>query len=66
MVDNQRCEGKRRQFRKGTYGVFKCNRKATGTIETQVGFTEHHHACGDDECHRSITAGYPAKFTPFK
>lgn len=61
-----RCEGKRRQFRGNTYGTFKCGRKATGTIETRVGFTEHHHACDDEQCYRSIAAGYPASFTPFE
>lgn len=61
-----RCDGKRRQFRGRSYGIFKCTRKATGTVETHVGFTEHHHVCDDHECYTSITHGYPANFTPFK
>jgi len=63
---SNRCQGKRRQFRRGTFGVFKCGRKATGTVETQVGFTKHHHVCDDAECFASIAGGYPAKFTPNK
>ena len=61
-----RCTGKRRQFRGNCYGVFKCGRKATGTVETRVGFSERHHVCDDEECFRSITKGYPTTFTPFK
>lgn len=61
-----KCQGKRRQFRGRSYGTFKCGRKATGTVETHVGFTKHFHVCDDDECYRSIAGGYPATFTPFK
>jgi hypothetical protein len=66
METKHRCEGKRRQFRRGTYGVFKCMRKAMGTVETQVGMTEHHYVCDDEACFASIVCGYPATFTPFK
>lgn len=62
----QRCEGKRRQFRKGAYGVFKCMRKATGTVTTSVGFSRTHHVCDDEECFSSVAGGYPANYTPFK
>lgn len=59
-----RCEGKRRQFKRNAFGVFKCGRKATGVVETRVGFTERHYCCDGDECFSSIAAGYPATFTP--
>lgn len=61
-----RCTGKRRQFRRGAYGIFRCMKRATGTMETHVGFTEHHHVCDDESCQHSVSAGYPASFTPFK
>lgn len=62
----QRCEGKRRQFRRGSYGVFKCMRKATGTVTTNVGFSKTHPCCGDDQCYSSIAGGYPANWTPYE
>jgi hypothetical protein len=65
MATKQKCEGKRRGFRRGAYGMFKCMRAAKGTVETQVGFTKHHGCCGDDQCYGSIAAGYPAKYTEF-
>ena len=55
-----RCEGKRRMWRGRTLGTFKCGRKAKYVFETRVGLTRNHYTCGDDECVRSITAGYPA------
>jgi hypothetical protein len=61
----KRCEGKRRQFRGGTFGVFKCGRKATGTVTTQVGFSETHHVCSDEACQAYISSGYPAEYKPF-
>lgn len=61
-----RCEGRRRGFRRGTFGVFKCGKKATGVVTTNVGFSETHYCCGGDECYRSIAGGYPSPFTPFK
>ena len=66
MATNQRCEGKRRQFRRGSFGVFKCMRKATARVETQVGFTEQHFCCDSWDCYRAITGGYPASSTPLK
>jgi len=60
-----RCSGRREQFRNGKQDLFKCSRKATGIVETQVGFSEHHYICDDDECYRSIAQGYPACFKPF-
>jgi hypothetical protein len=61
----QRCEGKRRGFQRGAFGVFKCMRNAKGSVETRVGFTERHPCCGDDQCISSISAGYPAEWKPF-
>jgi hypothetical protein len=55
-----RCEGKRRQWRRGTLGTFKCGRVARYAFETRVGLTRRHRTCGDAECVRSITNGYPA------
>ncbi len=53
MVEKKRtprCEGKRRQFRGSSYGIFRCTRKATGYVTTNVGFSETHYCCdGDDE-----------------
>ncbi len=66
VAKKPKCEGKRRQFRGPTYGTYKCGRLATGTVETHLGFTEHHSVCDDEECFRSITQGYPANFTPFR
>ena len=60
-----RCEGRRRGFKRGTWGVHPCGRLAKGTITTNVGFSERHYACGDDECHRSISGGYPSPYKPF-
>lgn len=65
-MKQQRCEGKRRQFRKNSYGTFKCGRKATTRVETHVGFTEQHYCCDSDECYRYIASGYPASVTPLK
>lgn len=65
IMTKQRCEGKRRQFRRGSYGVFKCMRKATGTVTTNVGFSKTHHVCDDDECFSSIACGYPAQHKPY-
>lgn len=66
MSKATKCEGKRRQFRRGTYGIFRCMRNATGTVETHVGVTEHHYVCDDAQCFSSIAGGYPATFTPFE
>ena len=65
-MNKHRCEGKRRQFRRNSYGVFKCMRNATGTVTTNVGFSETHYVCDDDQCFSSIACGYPAQFTPLK
>lgn len=46
-------------WRRHTLGVFKCGRKARYTFQTYVGLTRSHAVCGDDECVRSITTGYP-------
>lgn len=61
-----RCEGKRRQFRGNGYGVFKCMRKATAVVTTNVGFSERHFCCDSDECFGAITGGYPSQVTPIK
>lgn len=60
----EKCEGKRRMFRRNSYGTFKCGRKATVRVETHVGFTEHHRCCDSDECLAYISSGYPATVTP--
>lgn len=65
MASKQRCEGKRRQVRGATFGVFKCGRKAKGVVVTKMGFSESHPCCGDDECFRSIAQGYPADWKEF-
>ena len=65
MATKQKCEGKRRGYHRGSFGEFKCQRQAKGTVETRVGFTKHHGCCGDDQCYGSIAAGYPAKYTEF-
>lgn len=62
----ERCEGTRRQFRRGAYGTFKCRRKATVVVETHVGFTERKRCCDDAECFSSIACGYPATAEPLK
>lgn len=64
-MDKQRCQGKRRQSRRGVWGTFPCGRRAKGSVETQVGFTEHRACCGGDDCIGSIAGGYPAQFTAF-
>jgi hypothetical protein len=70
VANKRRCQGKRRGFRaRGNScvaGIFRCMRKATGIIETHMGFTEHRYVCDDEECFRSITGGYPANFTPIQ
>lgn len=54
------CEGKRRMWRGGVLGVFKCGRKARFTFTTRVGLTRTHYVCGGAEgCVPSITHGYP-------
>lgn len=58
MNKKPRCEGKRRMFRGNSYGVFRCTRKATTVVTTNVGFSETHYCCDDDECFRSIHGGY--------
>lgn len=58
------CQGQRRQFRRGVFGVFRCMRKATTIVETQVGYTKHHYACNDPDCFSSIACGYPASSKP--
>ena len=50
MATKQKCEGKRRGYHRGSFGEFKCQRQAKGTVETQVGVTRHHGCCGDDQC----------------
>ena len=55
------CEGKRRMWRGGVLGTFKCGRKARFSFTTRVGLTRVHYVCGgDDGCVGSITHGYPA------
>lgn len=61
-----KCDGRRRQWRGNKWGTFKCRNKAVGTVETHLGFTEHHHVCSSDECWSSITQGYTARFIPFE
>ena len=60
MSTPQRCQGKRRMWRKHTLGVFKCGRKATTVMETRVGLSRTHYVCDDAECFDSIAGGYPA------
>lgn len=55
-----KCTGKRRMWRVGTLGTFKCGRTAIHTFETRVGTTRKHATCGDAACVSSITSGYPA------
>lgn len=64
MSKAPRCEGKRRQFRGNAYGVFKCTRKATTVVTTNVGFSKTHYCCDSDECFGSITGGYPSPSRP--
>jgi hypothetical protein len=54
------CEGKRRMWRGHKLGTFKCGRKATAIITTNVGLSRTHYVCDDSECWAHITAGYPA------
>lgn len=65
MATKQKCEGKRRGYQRGSFGEFKCQRDAKGTVETNVGFSKRHGCCGDDQCYGSIAAGYPAQWHPF-
>lgn len=50
----------------GTFKTFKCGRKATGYVRTNVGFSRTHYVCDDPECFQSVTGGHPATFTPLK
>ncbi len=61
-----RCTGKRRQFLKGSFGIFKCLNKAQIIIKTQVGFSEKYYCCNDDECFESIAKGYPVGVVEIK
>lgn len=54
------CQGKRRMMRGHVWGLFPCRRKARYVFETYVGLSRSHYTCGEDECVRSITSGYPA------
>jgi hypothetical protein len=56
-----RCGGKRRMWRRHTLGTYKCGRKAKFVFQTYVGLCNTHYTCGDDECVRSLTSGYPAQ-----
>lgn len=59
MASKKRCEGKRRMWRGRTLGTFKCGRSAKIVFQTYTGLTVTHYSCGEDECMRHITSGYP-------
>lgn len=60
MTNGTKCEGKRRMQRGKTFGLFKCGRKPTAIVTTNVGYSRTHLVCDDGECWSSITHGYPA------
>jgi len=59
-VTRRRCEGKRRMWRRNRLGTFKCGSPATWLVTTQVGTSQTHYCCDEEECFRSIAQGYPA------
>jgi hypothetical protein len=65
-MSKEKCKGKRRQTKNGVSGVYNCQKKAVGTVETQIGLTQRTPVCDSDECFASITEGYPAVFTAIK
>lgn len=60
----QRCQGKRRMWRGHVLGTFKCGRKATTLVTTNVGLSRSHYVCDSDECFAHIAGGYPAQSRP--
>lgn len=60
MASKKRCQGRRRQWRRGILGNYACGRVATYVFETRVGLSRTHYTCGDRECMDGITSGYPA------
>lgn len=46
-------------WRGARLGDYACGRVARYVFETRVGLTRTHRTCGDDDCVRSLTQGYP-------